>query len=60
MWAGNDVHYQHRRGQVIPDPIALYELKPSSGDALERFPSVSMIMMPKQVEASARIAGLRH
>jgi len=40
MWAGNDVHYLHRRGQVIPDPRALYEFKPKNGDKLDRFPSV--------------------
>jgi len=40
MWAGNDVHYQHRPGQVIPDPLALYDFKPNSGDLLKQFPSV--------------------
>ena len=40
MWAGEDVHYLHRRGQVIPDPRALYEFKPKNGDTLDQFPSV--------------------
>jgi ectoine hydroxylase-related dioxygenase (phytanoyl-CoA dioxygenase family) len=40
MWAGDDVHYLHRRGQVIPDPRALYEFKPKNGDVLSQFPSV--------------------
>ena len=40
MWAGNDVHYLHRRGQVIPDPRALYDFKPKNGDTLDRFPTV--------------------
>jgi len=44
MWAGNDVRYLHRRGQVIPDPRALYDFKPKNGDSLEMFPSVFPIM----------------
>lgn len=40
MWTGNDVHYLHRRGQVIPDPRALYEFRPKNGDTLDKFPSV--------------------
>jgi ectoine hydroxylase-related dioxygenase (phytanoyl-CoA dioxygenase family) len=44
MWAGNDVHYLHRRGQVIPDPRALYAFKPRNGDLLEKFPSVFPIL----------------
>jgi ectoine hydroxylase-related dioxygenase (phytanoyl-CoA dioxygenase family) len=40
MWAGNDMRYIHRFGQVIPDPKALYELKPQSGDLLSQFPKV--------------------
>ena len=40
MWAGRDVHYIHRRGQVVPDPLALYELKPQSGQPLADFPDV--------------------
>ena len=40
MWAGDDVHYLHRRGQVIPDPRALYDFKPKNGDTLDQFPTV--------------------
>ena len=40
MWAGPDVHYVHRFGQVVPDPKALYELKPKTGQALGEFPEV--------------------
>jgi hypothetical protein len=38
LWAGNDVHYLHRIGQVIPDPRALYAYKPKSGQPLSDFP----------------------
>lgn len=44
MWAGNDVQYLHRRGQVIPDPRALYDFEPKNGDRLEKFPSVFPIV----------------
>lgn len=40
MWAGEDVSYVHRRGQVIPDPRALYEHHPRNGDKLSKFPKV--------------------
>ena len=40
MWAGDDCRYIQRFGQVIPDPRALYEFKPQSGDALTKFPVV--------------------
>ena len=40
LWAGRDVHYLHRVGQVIPDPVALYEHKPKSGQLLSDFPDV--------------------
>jgi ectoine hydroxylase-related dioxygenase (phytanoyl-CoA dioxygenase family) len=40
MWAGDDVHYLHRRGQVIPDPLRLYDHKPADGDTLNKFPDV--------------------
>lgn len=40
LWAGRDVHYLHRVGQVIPDPIALYEHAPRSGQPLSEFPEV--------------------
>jgi ectoine hydroxylase-related dioxygenase (phytanoyl-CoA dioxygenase family) len=40
LWAGSDVRYLHRLGQVIPDPRALYEHKPRSGQLLSDFPGV--------------------
>ncbi len=40
LWAGRDVHYLHRRGQIIPDPIALYRHNPRSGQPLTDFPDV--------------------
>ena len=40
MWAGPDVHYVHRRGQVVPDPKALYALRPQDGQRLSEFPDV--------------------
>ncbi len=40
LWAGRDVRYLHRVGQVIPDPRALYEHKPKTGQPLSDFPDV--------------------
>jgi len=40
LWAGRDVHYLHRIGQVIPDPVALYAHEPRSGQPLSDFPDV--------------------
>lgn len=40
LWAGRDVHYLHRAGQIIPDPIALYNHEPKSGQPLTDFPDV--------------------
>ena len=40
LWAGEDVRYLHRPGQIIPDPRALYEYKPRSGQSLSDFPEV--------------------
>jgi len=40
IWAGPDVHYLHRKGQVIPDPAALFKYKPKSGQPLGEFPDV--------------------
>ncbi|MCP4841756.1 MAG: phytanoyl-CoA dioxygenase family protein [Halieaceae bacterium] len=40
MWAGNDIRYIHRLGQVVPDPKGLYRYKPRSGDSLASFPDV--------------------
>jgi ectoine hydroxylase-related dioxygenase (phytanoyl-CoA dioxygenase family) len=40
LWAGRDVRYLHRPGQVIPDPIALYDHAPQSGQPLSDFPDV--------------------
>jgi ectoine hydroxylase-related dioxygenase (phytanoyl-CoA dioxygenase family) len=40
LWAGRDVRYLHRVGQVIPDPVALYAHEPKSGQPLGDFPKV--------------------
>ena len=40
LWAGRDVRYLHRLGQVIPDPVALYAHEPRSGQPLGDFPDV--------------------
>lgn len=40
LWAGADVHYLHRRGQIIPDPVALYAHRPETGQPLTDFPDV--------------------
>ena len=40
LWAGKDVRYLHRIGQVIPDPVALYEHAPKSGQPIADFPDV--------------------
>lgn len=40
LWAGRDVHYLHRAGQIIPDPIGLYDHDPKSGQSLMDFPDV--------------------
>ncbi len=40
LWAGHDVHYLHRLGQVIPDPIDLYAHRPKTGQPLSDFPGV--------------------
>ena len=44
LWAGADVHYLHRAGQIIPDPIALYNHEPRSGQPLTDFPDVFPIL----------------
>lgn len=38
LWAGSNVHYLHRRGQILPDPEALYRYKPKDGQPLSDFP----------------------
>jgi ectoine hydroxylase-related dioxygenase (phytanoyl-CoA dioxygenase family) len=40
IWAGQDVRYLHRKGQMIPDPPALYAHSPRSGQRLTDFPDV--------------------
>lgn len=40
LWAGPDVSYLHRRSQVIPDPVGLYEHEPRDGQLLSEFPEV--------------------
>ena len=44
LWAGSDVHYLHRAGQIIPDPIALYDHQPRSGQPLTDFPDVFPVL----------------
>jgi len=44
LWAGRDVHYVHREGQIIPDPVALYAHKPTSGQPLTDFEDVFPIL----------------
>jgi len=44
MWAGNDIHYLHRPGQVVPDPKALYDFSPQDGDTLDKFPEVFPVL----------------
>lgn len=52
LWAGRDVHYLHRPGQIIPDPIALYDHEPKSGQPLTDFAEVFPILWSPD-EASA-------
>ena len=40
LWAGQDVHYLHRPGQIIPDPPALFAHEPKTGQPLSDFPDV--------------------
>jgi ectoine hydroxylase-related dioxygenase (phytanoyl-CoA dioxygenase family) len=40
LWAGRDVRYLHRVGQIIPDPVGLYALEPRSEQLLSEFPDV--------------------
>jgi len=44
LWAGRDVRYLHRRGQIIPDPIGLYDHEPQSGQPLSDFEDVFPIL----------------
>ena len=46
LWAGRDVRYLHRAGQIIPDPIALYDHQPRSGQPLTDFPDVFPTIWP--------------
>ena len=46
LWAGRDVHYLHRRGQVLPDPRGLYACNPKDGDTLDKFPAVFPVAWP--------------
>lgn len=46
LWAGRDVRYLHRRGQIIPDPVALYDHRPRSGQPLSDFPDVFPTLWP--------------
>jgi ectoine hydroxylase-related dioxygenase (phytanoyl-CoA dioxygenase family) len=49
LWAGPDVRYLHRLGQVIPDPVALYEYEPRSGQPLSDFPEVFPVLWSPEV-----------
>ena len=40
LWAGRDVRYLHRVGQIIPDPVGLYAHEPRTGQPLGDFPDV--------------------
>jgi hypothetical protein len=40
LWAGDDVHYVKRPGQVIPDPPTLAQYQPRNGQKLTEFPEV--------------------
>ncbi len=40
LWAGEDVRYLHRPGQIIPDPAPLYAHAPKTGQLLSEFPDV--------------------
>ncbi len=40
LWAGDDVRYVVRVGQVIPDPVALAAHSPRTGQHLSEFPDV--------------------
>jgi ectoine hydroxylase-related dioxygenase (phytanoyl-CoA dioxygenase family) len=40
LWAGEDARYLHRKGQIIPDPAALYAYEPKTGQPLSDFPQV--------------------
>ena len=40
LWAGQDVRYLNRIGQIIPDPVALYAHEPKTGQLLSEFPDV--------------------
>ena len=40
LWAGPDVNYLKRRSQSIPDPKALYDHDPQTGQSLSAFPDI--------------------
>ncbi len=52
LWAGRDVFYQHRVGQIIPDPVALYDHTPQTGQPLTDFPDVFPILWSPDAELS--------
>ena len=55
LWAGRDVRYLHRVGQVIPDPRALYEHKPKTGQPLSDFPDVFPLAWSPDETAPERV-----
>jgi len=48
LWAGQDVRYLHRLGQVIPDPRALFAHQPKSGQPLSDFPDVFPVIWERE------------
>ena len=51
LWAGRDVRYLHRLGQIVPDPIALYAHEPRSGQPLSDFPDVFPLLWSPDAES---------
>jgi len=54
LWAGRDVRYLHRLGQVIPDPRALYAHAPRSGQPLSDFPDVFPVVWSPDEESGPK------
>jgi len=50
LWAGRDVRYLHRLGQIIPDPIGLYAHEPRSGQPLSDFEDVFPVRWAPEAE----------
>jgi len=50
LWAGRDVYYRHRAGQIIPDPIGLYDHEPKTGQPLLEFGDVFPVVWDPESE----------